>query len=162
MGTRPYRSGTREEQARATRRRILAAATAVFLEHGWAGATVRAVAAAAGVSVPTVELAFGTKARLLKAAIDIAIAGDDEAVPMLARDWADDVRRATTAAELLGITAAVIGPAQARSAGLVLAALEGSTRDAELAELAEQLTGQRAVTAAWIVDALAALTPLRP
>ena len=46
---------------------------------------MRAVAADAGVAVPTVELAFGTKARLLKAVIDTAIAGDDEPAPMLAR-----------------------------------------------------------------------------
>jgi AcrR family transcriptional regulator len=160
--SRPYRSGAREEQARATRARILTAATAVFLDRGWAGATVRGIAAAAGVSVPTVELGFGTKARLLKAAIDVAIAGDDEDVPVLARDWTEAARRSTTPAQLLDVVAAVVGPAQARSAGLVLAALEGATRDDELAELAEQLVAQRAVTARWIVEALAAVTPLRP
>ena len=51
----------------------------MFVAGGYAGATIRAIAAEAGVSVPTVELLFATKARLLKAAIDVAIAGDDEA-----------------------------------------------------------------------------------
>ncbi len=50
---------------------------------------MRAVAADAGVALPTVELAVGTKARLLKAVIDTAIAGDGEPVPMLAREWAE-------------------------------------------------------------------------
>jgi hypothetical protein len=43
------------------------------------------------VSVPTVELLFGNKARLLKAAIDVAIAGDDDAVPVLDRSWTHNI-----------------------------------------------------------------------
>src|SRR6476646_12140502 len=93
----------RAERARRTRRRILDAATAVFLERGYAGATMRAIAAAAGVAVPTVELGFGTKARLLKAAIDVAIAGDDEPVPVLDRAWAETARNATSTAALLAV-----------------------------------------------------------
>jgi hypothetical protein len=68
----------------------------------------------------TVEALFGAKARLLKAAIDVAIAGDDEPVPVLDRSWAADAMAAGTVVELLSIVAGVIGPAQARSAGLVL------------------------------------------
>src|SRR3954447_27046908 len=119
---RPYRSARRETQARHTRRRIVEAATSVFLRRGYAGATVRAIAAEAGVSVPTVELAFGTKARLLRAAIDVAIAGDDDAVPVLDRSWTSAAIAATSADEFLSVVATVIGAAQARSAGLVLAA----------------------------------------
>jgi AcrR family transcriptional regulator len=122
---------------------------------------MRAIAAVAGVSVPTVELLFGTKARLLKAAIDVAIAGDDEAVPMLERSWTSAAVAATGADEFLVIVARVIGAAQARSAGLVLAAFEGSSKDPELAELTEQMIRQRAITAQWIVDGLAGKADLR-
>src|SRR6516162_7650131 len=87
-GARRYRSPRREQQARRTRARITAAAARQFLARGYAAATMRAVADGAGVALPTVELAFGTKARLLKAVIDTAIAGDDRPVPMLAREWA--------------------------------------------------------------------------
>ena len=149
----------RAERARRTRRRIIDAATALFLERGYAGATVRAIAAAAGVAVPTVELGFGTKATLLKAAIDVAIAGDDEPVPVLDRAWADAARGATSPAELLTVAAEVIAAAQSRSAGLVLAVFEGGRTDPDLAALATQLTYQRAGTARWLVDALAAIAP---
>ena len=84
---RSYRSTVREQQARLTRRRILDAARAAFVARGYAGTTVRGIAAGAGVSVPTVELLFGTKAAVLKAAIDVAIVGDDEPVPVLDRAW---------------------------------------------------------------------------
>ena len=86
---------------------------------------MRMIAGQADVSVPTVELLFGTKGRLLKAAIDVAIAGDHEPVPVLDRSWTEAAVKAGTAEEFLVIVANVIGPAQARSAGLVLAAFEG-------------------------------------
>jgi AcrR family transcriptional regulator len=158
---RGYRSSRREQQARRTLRRILDAATAVFLERGYAGATMRAIAAAAGVAVPTVELAFGTKARLLKAAIDVAIAGDDEPVSMIDREWAAGARAATDPWDVLSRAGYVIEEAQSRSAGLVLAVFEGAPTSPDLGALADQLAGQRAVTARWIVDALIATAPLR-
>jgi AcrR family transcriptional regulator len=158
---RPYQSPRREAQARRTRQRIVAAATTTFLAHGYAAATIRAIATEAGVSVPTVELLFGTKARLLKATIDVAIAGDDEPVPMLERSWARTANRAATVDELLEVAADVIGPAQVRSSGLVLAVFEGAPSDPELGALAEQMITQRATTAAWLVDAMAQKAPRR-
>ena len=149
----------RAERAQRTRRRILDAAAALFLERGYAGATMRAIAGAAGVAVPTVELGFGTKARLLKAAIDVAIAGDDEPVPVLDRAWATAARQATSAAQLLTVAADVIAAAQSRSAGLVLAVFEGGRTDPELAALAAELTDQRAATVGWLVDALTRIAP---
>jgi len=112
------------------------------------------------VSVPTVEALFGTKARLLKAAIDVAIAGDDKPVAVLDRAWAADARRAGTAEEFLSLVASVMTAAQARSAGLVLAVFEGSAKDPELEQVAEQMVAQRAVTASWIVDGVSQVASL--
>lgn len=159
--SRAYRSRHREAQARLTRRRVLDAAAAVFVERRFAGATMRLIANRAGVSVPMVELLFGTKGRLLKAAIDVAIAGDDEPVPVLDRCWTEAAVTADTAGDFLAIVATVIGSAQQRSAGLVLAAFEAASTDAQLADLAAQLTAQRATTAGWIVDQLTRTAPLR-
>ena len=66
---RDYRSTLRAAQARQTRRTVIAAATAVFVEHGFAGATIDAVAAAASVSRRTVFTAVGGKVELLKTAL---------------------------------------------------------------------------------------------
>ena len=153
--TRTYRSPRRDAQARATRRRVLEAATVLFLANGFAGTTVRAVAARAGVSVATVELLFGAKPRLLKAAIDVAIAGDDEPVPVLDRAWADAALNVESAEEVLARAADVIAAAQARSSGLVLAVFEAARADPTLADLTTELTAQRQVTARWLVAALA-------
>ncbi len=158
---RAYRSDQRAARATQTRRRVLAAATGLFERQGYAATTVRAVASDAGVSVQTVEALFGSKPRLLKACIDVAIAGDDEQVPMLERDWTAAARAATTPSELLDIVAGVIGPAQERSAGLVLAVFEGAASDLGLAQLADEMTSQRRGTATWIVRELRRTSPLR-
>ena len=158
---RSYQSKLRTEQARRTRRRVLKAAAKIFLDRGYAAATMRVIAAEAKVSVPTVELLFGTKARVLKAAIDVAIAGDDEPVSVLDRHWTRAVLQAETADEFLSIVAGVIGSVQTRSAGLVLAVFEGSSTDAELSELSAQMIAQRVTTAEWLVDALSRKAALR-
>jgi AcrR family transcriptional regulator len=141
---------------------VLEAATRVFPDHGYAGATVRAVAAEAGVSVPTVEALFGTKASLLKAAIDVAIAGDDEPVPVLDRPPAQAAMAAASLSDFLSMVAGLVAAAQQRSAGLVLAVFDGSSRDAELAALTDRMVAQREATATWVVRGMTRLAPLRP
>ena len=116
-GRRPYRSPRRDQQARQTRSRICAAAAAQFLDLGYAGATMRGIAEAAAVAVPTVEAAFGTKARLLKAVIDSATAGDDAPVPMLERAWAARVRAASDASAAAAEFAGTLTASAQRAAG---------------------------------------------
>jgi AcrR family transcriptional regulator len=82
---RSYDNRNRAHQARLTRRRIVAAAQELLLAQGYGATTLASVAGAAGVSVDTVYKAFGSKAGLLKAAYDTALAGDDEPVAMADR-----------------------------------------------------------------------------
>jgi AcrR family transcriptional regulator len=153
-GARAYRSPRRETQARQTRARIVTSAARRFLAHGYSGTTMRAVAADAGVALPTVELAFGTKARLLKAVIDVATAGDDEHVAMLDRQWAVQAESAAGPADFIAVFARQLTASAGRAAGLVAAALEGARADTEIADVAAQLVSQRQVMAAWLVDGI--------
>jgi AcrR family transcriptional regulator len=89
---RPYHSTSRQEQARRTRRAIIDAAHHLFLSGGFAATTMPAVAAASDVAVQTVYKNFANKPRLAKAVFDTAIAGDDDAVPMLEREALSKVR----------------------------------------------------------------------
>ena len=81
---RPYRSNLREEQARTTRRAVVRAARDLFVERGWQGTTIDAVAERAGVSRKTVFTSVGGKPALIKLAWDWALAGDD--VPVVLDD----------------------------------------------------------------------------
>ncbi|CAI3796555.1 TetR/AcrR family transcriptional regulator [Pseudarthrobacter sp. MM222] len=109
---RRYRSTLRDEQASATRRRVLESAGRCFAAKGFPATTLGAIAADAGVSVETVQ-AHGPKTRLLLAALEAASAGVDggrsilevpEARAVLAQENARDalLGLASFAAELNG------------------------------------------------------------
>jgi hypothetical protein len=102
-----------------------------------------------------------TKANLLKAAIDVAIAGDDEPVPVLQRPGAMTAAAAPTAETFLAAVSAGVADAAERAAGLVLVAFEAAAGDPRLQPFAGQLRDNRAAVAGWIVDGLVARAPLR-
>jgi len=80
-----YHSPLRARQAAETRTAIVEAAIALFEQRGWAATTLPMVAAEAGTAVDTIYSAFGSKSGLLMAAIDRAIAGDDDPTAMIDR-----------------------------------------------------------------------------
>lgn len=79
---RTYDNSRRAQQAGANRARMLDAARELVLARGYAGTTIAAVARAAGVSAESVYKSFGSKGALVKAAYDVALAGDDAPVPI--------------------------------------------------------------------------------
>lgn len=161
-GKRGYVSAARTQQARETRRRVIDAATQLFVEQGYATTTMRMIAGEARVSVPTVELLFGTKAQLLHVVLDVAVAGDDEPVPMLDRTWAADAQSAQDVAAFLSAVAEVLREAQVRSAGVMLAAYEAAASDADIHVVITDRERQRARTSGWIIDGVLGRASLRP
>jgi AcrR family transcriptional regulator len=85
--TRPYDMSNRRRQAAETRRRIAEAAARLFLERGYAATTIDAIAAEAGVAVPTVYASMKTKQAILWAAIELTARGDAGEVPLAGRRW---------------------------------------------------------------------------
>jgi AcrR family transcriptional regulator len=67
------RFGVRAMRAEQTRQRIMAAAERLFLDHGYAAATIQMVAAEANVAVETVYARFRNKLGLLEAILEQAI-----------------------------------------------------------------------------------------
>jgi AcrR family transcriptional regulator len=68
-GKRTYSTGLRQEQAQITKRRILDAASRLFVETGYSSVTVEDIAREAGVAYQTVYAAFGTKLAVARAII---------------------------------------------------------------------------------------------
>ena len=104
---RSYRSVGRDQQARATRRAVVAAATCLFVEHGYGVTTIDAIAAKAKVSRATVFASVGGKADILKAAYDVALVGDDEPVALPDRPESRAVIAAADPARMLSGYAAI-------------------------------------------------------
>ena len=71
-----------------TEGRIAEAATELFCTQGYVDTTMAAIASGAGVSVQTLYLRHGSKAAILSAALDVAIAGDPE--PVALQDRTED------------------------------------------------------------------------
>lgn len=100
-GKRGYDSSGRQAQARATRARIRDAAGELFVEQGFAGTSIAAIARAAEVAPQTIYATFGAKANILQEVVEVALAGDDEPIPVYDRPGAQRVGAADTA-ELAG------------------------------------------------------------
>jgi AcrR family transcriptional regulator len=69
----------RAEKTQATRQRIIGAARELFLERGYTGTTIEAIADAADVAVETVYARFASKTNLLMAVKDAAVTEDGQA-----------------------------------------------------------------------------------
>jgi AcrR family transcriptional regulator len=156
-------SPVRDEQARATRRRILDAAGDLFLARGYLGTTLDAVAAGAGVSVQTVYNVVGGKAKLLKAVYDVTVAGDDEPLPMAERPGFAAMRAETDGRRCLARYADLgRGMAERALPLLTVVFAQAATGDKDLAAFAETVEGERAAGTCATAQHVADRFGLRP
>lgn len=123
----------RTVRARRTEEQILAAARTLFLEHGYAGTALEAVAHAADVSPRTLYVRFGTKAALLKRVVDVAVAGDTEPVEVVRRDWFQESLTAATLSRRIAAQAAGVTRLLARAAELIAVAEQAAADEPTLA-----------------------------
>jgi AcrR family transcriptional regulator len=146
-----YDNRQRLEAARATRARILEAATASFLRRGFGGTTIRRVADEAEVSQETIYKTFGGKAALLKSVYDVSLAGDDDAVPLAARPEALAVRDATSPVAAATAYAELAQLISSRIDPLLRVLLGSRDTDETLAEFARTTERERHVGSAFYV-----------
>jgi AcrR family transcriptional regulator len=109
-----------EEERRATRRRVLDAAARLFVARGYTATTIADIAGEAGVAVQSVYKAGQSKAELLHAVVDLAVAGDDEDIMIADRaafaaigDEADARRQVQIFADLIASIQERSAPVQA-------------------------------------------------
>lgn len=120
-----------------TEERILRAATELFIEQGYAATTLAAVAEAARVGERTVYVRFGTKAALLKRAVDVAIAGDTAPVDVQGRDWFQTMLTAATAAERIEAGTRGARDMMARAGEILRVAQQAEAVEPEIAAAAQ-------------------------
>jgi AcrR family transcriptional regulator len=83
---RKYNSTRRQAQAGETRRQILSAAHKLFLERGYAGATIELISEEAGVALKTVYAVFKNKREILLSLLNISSSDSgEEDIPVLER-----------------------------------------------------------------------------
>ena len=158
---RAYDSSSRKEAARLTHQGILDAARDVFLDQGYAAATMPAIAQAAGVALDTVYATVGKKPALFRLLIEMAISGKDRPVPAEERDYVQAIRSETDSAAKLRIYAAALRSIQQRLAPLFRVLQGAAPLDPELAALWQSLSQRRAKNMRLFAADLAATGGLR-
>jgi AcrR family transcriptional regulator len=132
MAKRTYDASGRRATAAATRLDVIRVASRLFVERGWTGTSMRDIAREAGVSVETIYANVGNKAELLKLVLDVAVVGDDEAIPLADRPEfkALSVGSFDQRLEALGRLLGVMSP---RTAPLRRVLVQASMADPEIA-----------------------------
>lgn len=159
---RAYDSSSRRKAAQTTRQSIIEAARHVFLEKGYAAATMQAIAQAAGIALDTVYATVGKKPSLFRLLVETAISGSDTAVPAQERDYVRAIRAETDAARKLQIYAAAVRRIQPRLAPLIRVLQGAAPLDPELNALWRDISRRRAKNMRLLVQDLAATGRLRP
>jgi AcrR family transcriptional regulator len=149
----------REERARARRDRIVQAAAALFLDRGYASTTVEAVASSAGVGVATVYQAFGTKAAILARALDVTIAGDDNAIPVLERDWVTAARSEVDRRRRLALVVTGAADIAVRTAPLKEVMRDAAATEPAIRELLDDDDARRLATQRSLVELALGASP---
>jgi AcrR family transcriptional regulator len=159
---RRYHAPQRTEQASATRRAILDAASALFTTRGYPATTVAEIARRAGVNVDTLYATVGRKPALLREVVETAISGVDHAVPAEERDYVRAIHAATTAGEKIDVYAAALARMGPRTAPVFLALHAAAARDPDCAALHAEITDRRAANMRLFAAELRATGELRP
>jgi AcrR family transcriptional regulator len=151
---RSYESPLRKAQAATTRRSIIDAAAALFIERGYVATSIEAIAEAAGVSRATVFTSVGGKKALLKKAYDVALVGDDEPIPFPLRPASLAVRAEPDPQRfLVGYTGLVVD-INARLAPIYEAVRGAASADPEVRDVFEAIGTERRIGAGNVVTGL--------
>lgn len=150
---RSYSSPLRAQQAAQSRAAVLAAARQLFEHQGYGATTVDQIAAAAGVSKPTVFAAVGNKVEVFKTVRDVAMAGDDEAQDVSSRPSMQAIATAPGFSAAVEAAAAHIATVVARYHALD-GVLRGATGDPAMRHLAATSEKQRYAGAAFVLQCL--------
>ncbi len=158
---RAYDATRRRQAAEATRRSILEAARGLFLERGYAAATMPAIARAAGVALDTVYAAVGRKPALFRLLVELAISGAQDPVPAEERDYVRAIRAEPDAGRKLEIYAAALRPIHRRLAPLFLVLQAAAPQDEGLRALWREISERRAANMRLLARDLEAAGGLR-
>ncbi len=158
---RAYDSRSRKEAARLTQRSILETARNIFIEKGYAAATMPAIAQAAGVALDTVYSTVGRKPALFRLLIETAISGESGAVPAEEREYVQAIRAEPDAGGKLRIYATALCSIQQRLGPLFRVLQGAALLDAQLAALWKNISERRAKNMRLFAADLAATGRLR-
>jgi AcrR family transcriptional regulator len=137
------------------------AARTLFVDRGYGATTIEAVSDRSDVPPATVYRLFSSKLGILKALLDVSIAGDDQALPVLDRPEIAALFAAPDPEELLAGFARINVAISERSGHIHQILTSAACSEPEAANLLGQYTQQRQQGQGQIARALARAGALR-
>ena len=156
--------GGRDSQARTrlARAAVVEAARVLFLERGYAASTIEAISDRSDVPPATVYRLFSSKLGILKALLDLSIAGDDQAVALPDRPHVRALLAGRDPRNQLSGLAGLIRGIMSRAEPLHRILVSAAGSDPDAAALLAEVTRQRQHGHAQIARSLARGGALRP
>ena len=151
-----------QARTRRTRAAVVEAARTLFVERGYAATTIEAISDRSDTPQATVYRLFSSKLGILKAVLDVSIAGDDEAVAMLDRPQVHALLSDRDPRNKLAGFAALLRELMARTAPVHRILADAARSDEDAASLLAEVARQRQEGQHRIARALARSRALRP
>ena len=161
-GDPPNKSGGSQARTRLARRAVVDAARALFLERGYQATTIDAISDHSDVPAATVYRLFSSKLGILKALLDVSIAGDDQALSVQERPQVAALFAEPDPEKLLAGFASITVAINARSSDVYRILSSASGSDPAAAELLADYQQQRDDGQGRIARSLARARALRP
>ena len=158
---RRYDGSGRQRDAKQRRRRVLEAATRLFLEQGYGATSIEQIGHLAETSPQSIYAVFGNKAGVLRRVIDVAVGGDDADVKLLDRPENAAIFELASVDERITMAAKAAARTHERSGELICLVERVSGMDPAVKALADDLAEQVRVDAQRFVDMVPA-TWFRP
>lgn len=112
---------------------VLDAASRLFTIRGWATTGIRDIAREAGVAAETVYAHYASKTALLRQVVDIAVVGDDDALPLAQRPEFTALRVGSRSERIVA-AARLITEVHMRTAGFAKVIREAAHTDEAMAQ----------------------------
>ena len=159
---RPHNAKGGQARTRLARAAVIQAARALFLEGGYAATTIEAISDLSDVPPATVYRLFSSKLGILKAVLEVSIAGDDQAVPLADQPHVRALLADPDPRNQLTGFAGIIHSILSRAEPLYRILVSAAATDPDAAALLAELTQQRQQGQAQFARSLARTGALRP
>jgi AcrR family transcriptional regulator len=159
---RSYSGTGGQARTRLARGAVVQAARTLFLERGYAGTTIEAVSELSDVPPATVYRLFSSKLGILKALLDVSVAGDDDAVPLAERPFVRALLADPDPRNQLSGFAGITSGIMSRTEPIYRILVSAAGSDPDAAALLGEQTRHRQQNQSRIASFLARAGALRP
>jgi AcrR family transcriptional regulator len=158
---RKYDSSKRKARSLEIQMRILNAAEQLFIDSGYLGTSIESIAQKADVAPETIYSKFGNKRTILSHVVDVAVVGDGEPIPLLARSYILEVQSETNQHRQIAMFSKRIQMIMSRVAPMFEVMRSAAKTEPEIALLLKKYLDGRIQGMNFFVDCLTANGPLR-